>query len=139
MHAPLISTITLLTEVIISTIIYFTLYQGYTQGKFPTKLAFFALIYETLFNITYMFSRVPGHTKVAKIEAPYVVGLAIIHGILSLIMFVALVIFFIAAWRNYKKEVNYFKAHKILTWTFLFFWTFSIVSGILFYFVEYVI
>jgi heme A synthase len=139
MHAPLYSTITFFAELIISAIIYYTLYQGYRKNRFPTKLAFFALIYETVFNITYMVSRVPGHTKVARIEAPYVVGLAIVHGVLSLIMFIALIIFFIIAWRNYKKEINYFKIHNYLTWTFLFFWTFSILSGVFFYLVEYVI
>jgi len=138
MHAPLYSTITLFAELVISTIIYYTLYQGYKNNKFPSKLAGFALLYELVFNISYMAGRVPSHVKVAKIETPLIVGLAIIHGILSLIMFIALIIFFIVAWRYYKKEKNYFAEHKKLTFTFLFFWTFSIVSGVLFYLVEYV-
>ena len=139
MHAPLFSTITFFTELIISAIIYYTLYQGYKHNKFPTKLAFAALIYELLFNITYMARRVPSHVKASRVESPGLVALAAIHGILSLIMFVALIIFFIAAWRSYKKEKNYFKDHKKITYTVLFFWTVSIVSGILFYIIEYVV
>jgi hypothetical protein len=138
MHAPLFSTITLFTELIISAIIYYTLYSGFKQHKFPEKVAAFALLYETIFNITYMASRVPGHTRVAKIETPFVIGLAITHGILSLIMFIALIIFFIFAWIYYRRGINYFKVHTKLTVTFLIFWTFSIVSGVLFYLVEYV-
>lgn len=137
MTPHLYSTITLFAELIISAIIYYTLYIGYTKNTFPTKLAFGALIYELVFNISYMASRVPAHTKAARLENPFIVGLAIVHGILSLIMFVALIIFFLIAWRKYKKEVNYFKVHKIQTFVFLFFWTFSIVSGVLFYLVEY--
>ncbi len=139
MHAPLYSSITLFAEIIVSAVIYFTLYQGYKHNKFPTILAFSALLYELIFNISYMANRVPSHIKVAKIESPGIVALAAIHGILSLLMFIALIIFFIVAWKNYMKEKNYFKDHKKLTYTFLFFWTFSIISGVLFYIVEYVI
>lgn len=138
MHAPLYSSITLFAELIISAIIYYSIYQGFKNNKFPQKLAGFALAYELIFNITYMAGRVPSHVKVAKIESPFIIALAAVHGILSLIMFIALIIFFILAWKHYKKGENYFSEHKNLTYTFLFFWTFSIVSGVLFYLVEYV-
>ena len=137
MHAPLYSTVTLFAEIIISTIIYYTLYQGYKYNRFPAKLAGFALAYEILFNISYMASQVPEHAKAARVESAFVITLAILHGVLSLIMFIALLIFFFLAWRNYKKEINYFKSHTILTTLFLIFWTFSIVSGVFFYIVEY--
>lgn len=137
MNVFLYSTITLIAELLVSTIIYYTLYQGYKNDKFPTKLAFGALLYEAIFNISYMVSRVPAHAKAAKLENPFVVGLAIVHGTLSLLMFIALIVFFLFAWTQYRKEINYFKNHKILTFTFLFFWTFSIVSGVLFYFIVY--
>lgn len=138
MHAPLYSTITLVAELGISVIIYYSLYSGYKQNKFPAFLAGFALLYETLFNISYMISQAPHHAKALRIESPFVVSLAITHGVLSLLMFIALIIFFIFAMIRYRKGVNYFQNHKTLTMTFLVFWTFSIISGILFYFVEYV-
>lgn len=138
MHGPLYSTITFFAEIIISSIIYFVIYKGYRNNKFYTKLASFTLLYEILFNISYMVSRVPSQTKATKGEPAYLIGLAITHGVLSLVMFVALIIFFIIAWKKYKKGVNYFNEHKILTFTFLVFWTFSVVSGLLFYFLEYV-
>lgn len=137
MHGPLLSTITLFTELIVSSAVYYTIFKGYKHNKFPTKIAFAALLYETVFNITYMFSRVPSHAKAAHATPLFLIILAVVHGVLSLIMFVALVLFFILAWKNYKKEKNYFLEHKKITFTFLFFWTFSIVSGILFYILEY--
>ena len=138
MHAPLYSTITLFAELVISAIIYYTLYSGFKHNKFPVKLAGFAIFYETVFNITYMAMQAPHHVKAARMESPFIVGLAIVHGILSLLMFLALIVFLIVAWTRYRKGVNYFANHKILTSIFLFFWTFSIVSGVLFYLVEYV-
>lgn len=138
MHAPLYSTITLVAEIFISAIIYYTLYQGYAHSKFPVKLAGFALLYEMFFNISYMASQTPHHVKAARVESPFIISLAIIHGVLSLIMFLALIAFFVFAWTRYRKGVNYFQSHKVLTGVFTFFWTFSILSGILFYIVEYV-
>lgn len=138
MHAPLYSTVTLIAELFVSASIYFVIFQGYKHNIFWTKLAAFALLYEIIFNISYMAFQAPHHVKAARVESPFVVGLAIVHGTLSLLMFLALIVFFIFAWRTYRKSNNYFKTHKTLTWTFLFFWTFSIVSGVLFYFVEYI-
>lgn len=137
MHAPLFSTITLFTELVVSSIIYYTFFQGFKRNKFPTKLAGFALLYEIAFNISYMASQVPEHAKAARVDVPFIIVLAIVHGTLSLIMFIALIIFFLVAWRKYKKGVNFFKNHRIFTFVFLFFWTFSILSGIVFYIVEY--
>jgi uncharacterized membrane protein YozB (DUF420 family) len=138
MHAPLYSTITLLAELGISAIIYYTLYQGYKHNKFPSILAGGALLYEAIFNISYMVSRVSTHVKALPLDSKFEVALAIVHGILSLIMFIALIVFFIFAWTRYRKGMNYFQNHKALTALFLVFWTFSIVSGVLFYFLEYV-
>lgn len=137
MHAPLYSTITLVAELIISACIYYTLYRGYRHNKFPAKIAAFALIYESVFNISYMVSRVSSQANAARVESPLLIGLAIVHGTLSLLMFLALIVFFIFAWTRYRKGINYFQSHKILTTIFIFFWTFSIISGVLFYFVEY--
>lgn len=135
MQVPLYSTITLFAEIVISTIIFYTFYRSYKYNKFPTKLAAFALLYEIVFNISYMASRVPNHTE--KIEIPWHVALAIFHGTLSLLMFISLIIFFVLAWRRYKKGTNYFKVHKNFTIIFLIFWSASVLSGIIFYFIEY--
>jgi hypothetical protein len=134
---PLFSTITLLAEIVISCIVFLSIYQGYFNNKFPVKLVTFALLYETIFNISYMVSKAINHVKVEKISPPSIIALAIIHGTLSLIMFISLVIFFILAWKGYKKGINFFKEHKKTTTTFLIFWTLSVSSGIIFYFVEY--
>ncbi len=137
MHGPLFSTITLFTELIVSAAVYYTLYQGYKKNKFPKKIAIPALIYESIFNISYMSMRVPTHAKAANAEPIYLILLAIIHGILSLIMFLSLFVFFIIAWKKYSNSINFFFEHKTLTWLFIVFWTFSIVSGVLFYFISY--
>jgi len=139
MHVPLFSTVTLIAELFVSAAIYYSLYQGYKHNRFPVKLAGAALLYEIIFNISYMVSRVSANESAAKVDPPFVIGLAIVHGTLSLIMFIALIVFFFFAWRRYRKGHNYFHQYKILTTLFLIFWTFSILSGILFYTIDYLI
>ena len=136
MHAPLYSTITLFTEIGITCCVLFIFYSGYKKNIFPYKLAFFTLAYEILFNISYMASRMFARKEPTHYP-PLDILLAAFHGITSLIMFIALVFFIIIAWKQYKKGINYFKEHRNLTITFLFFWLVAVVSGIIFYFVQY--
>jgi hypothetical protein len=133
--APLYSTITLCAEVVISAVILYSIYSGYKNNRFPVILAGIALIYEIVFNISYMISRLGSHTN--SYEPFWGLILAIFHGSLSLVMFIALIIFFILAWLNYRRGINYFKKHNILTTLFVIFWLLAVFSGILFYYVEY--
>jgi len=134
-HAPIYSTVTLVAEIFVSTAIFYSLYQGYKHGKFPEKLAIGAVVYEIFFNISYMLYRVPAHSsRISETTRKLLGG---IHGGLSLLMFVSLIVFFSLALRNYRMGVNYFRVHRYLTFVFLFFWSISIVSGISLYFAEY--
>ena len=136
MNAPLFSNISLITEFFVSAAIFYIFYKGYKHGVFFTKLATVTLLYELLFNISYMAQRSSGSTNKAMSPA---VMLAIVHGVLSLLMFALLIVFFIVAWMRYRKGENFFKNHPFLTWTFLFFWTVSVVSGFAFYVMKYVL
>jgi uncharacterized membrane protein YozB (DUF420 family) len=138
MAIPLYSTITLFTEIIMTAVILYIFYSGYKNKKFPTKLAFIAIAYEVLLNISYMVYRTLTESDGSKIDSGFEIVLAIMHGVLALVLFIALIVFLILAWKNYKKGVNYFKKHKYLTMIFIIFWLMAVLSGILFYFVEYV-
>lgn len=136
MNAPLLSTFSLITEIIITISIFYIFYKGYFTGVFHSKLALVTILYELIFNISYMAGRTPQATqKTASIASPF----AIFHGILSLVMFVLLIIFLLIAWTKYKKEINFFKNHTVLTIFFLIFWTLSVTSGIAFYVMRYVL
>ena len=102
--------------------------------------AFAVLVYEILFNITYMLSRVLRHLPEHPHEhhEPLVLVVAIFHGIFSPIMFAALLAFFIRAAVVYGRGDNFFKNHPILTAIFIGAWTLSIFSGVLFFFLLYI-
>ncbi len=136
MHAPLYSTVSLVAELFVSAAIVTVIVQAYRRNAFRRRLAALALSYEVLFNISYMVYRVLTHPE-DKVESKFDVALAIFHGTLSLAMFIALVVFMAVAWKRYAKGENFFRAHRVMTGIFLALWTLSVVSGVIFYFVEY--
>jgi len=129
MHIPILSAVTLIAELLVTASVYFIIRKAYRTGVFLRWFAFGILAYEMVFNITYMFSReVKGET--AGPLNPYQTMLGAFHGIFSLVMFVALIIFFLTAAHGYKRGENYFLKHRLLTITFVYAWGLSILSGV---------
>lgn len=135
MHAPLYSTIALLAELLVSLAIFYTFFQGYRRNKLPEKVAIGALVYEILFDISYMIYRLP--TRESGANKRLITGLGIFHGTLSLLMLLGLIAFFVLAIKYYRRNVNYFLVHKRPMFVFLFFWSLSVISGAVLYFVAY--
>ena len=137
MHIPIWSIVTLLTELIVTASVYFIIWKAYTTGIFLRYFAFAVLGYEALFNITYMSTRAAsgqGNT----VYSPYETMLAIFHGTFSLLMFAALVAFFMLATYVYARGENYFLDHKRITFSFIIAWGISILSGLVFFISLYV-
>lgn len=139
MTAPLLSTLTLLAEIGVTACVYYVIWRAYTKGEFVRWLAFGVLAYEIIFNISYMLSRIFGHVEEAAPDMPSsaATALAIFHGIFSLIMFVAIIVFFVLAARGYARGDNFFRTHRSITSTFALAWMVAILSGLVFYFVLY--
>jgi len=132
MDIPLTSLITLLTELLVTTAVFYVIWKGYSTGRFLRWLAFPVLAYEVLFNISYMASR-EANGQGTTVYSPYDTVMAIVHGTFSLIMFIALLVFFILASLAYRRGENFFLKHRRLTFGFLVAWSISILSGILFF------
>lgn len=135
MSVFLLSTITLVTELLVTTSVLYIFIDGYKNNTFHPKLLFVTLAYESLFNINYMAHRTKS-VETAKM-APWYIGLAAFHGIFSLLMFITLVIFFILAWLNFRKKINYFTKHSLFSKIFITCWMISIISGVVFYVITY--
>ncbi len=129
MHIPFWSAVTLCAELLVTASIYFIIWRSYRTGKFLRWFAFCVLGYEAIFNISYMVSREIGGQDDGVLN-PYQTFLGAFHGIFSLVMFVALIVFFLVAARGYKHGENYFLRHRGLTIVFSCAWGISILSGI---------
>ena len=138
MHIPLWSIVTLFTELIVTTSVYFIIWKAYRTEVFLRHFAFAVLAYEALFNITYMASRA-GSGQGNAVYSPYETTLAIFHGTFSLLMFAALVGFFMIAAYAYARGENYFLLHRKLTITFVIAWGVSILSGLVFFISLYLV
>jgi len=136
MAAPLLSTVTLFTELGVTACVLFLFHDAYRKGVFHRKLALGVLVYEVLFNISYMAYRAVTH-PVGEAHSGWVIALAAGHGILSLVMFVALVAFLLYAWKGFGKGRNVFRERRVLMLVFLFWWLLAVGSGIAFYAAEY--
>jgi uncharacterized membrane protein YozB (DUF420 family) len=140
MAIPMWSVVTLVTELGVSAAVFYVIWKGYKEGRFIRPLAFGVLAYEVLFNISYMLSRSLRHAaEKPAMEKPGEIGLAIFHGTFSLVMFVALIIFFFVAASRYARGENFFLAHRRLTLVFLSAWIVSVLSGVAFFILLYLL
>ena len=134
---PWFSTFTLFTELLVTLSVLYIFYYGYKFNRFFYKLTAITLAYEIFFNISYMASRAVGHKNPSVLIKGTPVILAAFHGIFSLLMFLALLVFMGLAWYNYKKGINYFLVHKYVTFIFIVLWLIAVFSGFAFYWVSY--
>jgi hypothetical protein len=135
MHAPVYSTVALLAEILVSAAVFYVFYQGYKRNKLPEKVAIGAVLYEVVFDVSYMIYRLPARENGA--HKSLVTGLGIAHGTLSLLLLISLVVFIAPTVKSYRRNVNYFLVHKRLAFVFLLCWTLSAISGGVLYFIEY--
>ena len=136
--APWWSTLTLMTELLVTAAVLATIYYGYVRGVFLKYLAGAALAYEVIFNISYMATRAFSSDPVSlAVASPFYIALAIFHGTFSLFMFAAILAFFAAAWRAYGRGENFFRVHRVMTMVFTACWLIALCSGFVFYYVSY--
>jgi predicted membrane protein len=131
MQIPVASTITLVMELFIGSLIFSIIYDGYVKNIFSKNLAIFAIGYEIVFNVGYMIYR-----TIFPSTSQLTVALKIVaasHGVLSLIMLFVIVGFFLRAKKEYSQNINSFAVHKFQTILFSVFWMASLISGIFLY------
>jgi len=135
MTAPFFSIFALIAEFCVTAVVFYVIWTAIANVRFNRKLGFGVLAYEVIFNISYMVMRSLEHVseKPSVVEKPGETALAIFHGTFSLVMFIALVIFFIVADKHYAKGENFYVHHHRLTSVLLYSWSVSVLSGALFF------
>jgi len=86
------------------------------------------LCFEAVANVSYMAYRLVVPARPAGLPG-WLVATAALHGLLSLVMLLALVFFAAMAWRDDARGENFFRDHAATTWAFVGFWGLSILSG----------
>lgn len=133
MAVPAFSHLSAFTELLVTAGVFYFFWQAMARDNFRWGFVWILIAYETVFNITYMASRLAQHAPSPDYPA-WATLLLVVHGTLSLVMFLGLISFVFLAFRDRKVEgENYFRNHSSLTWTFLVLWTASVLSGELIY------
>ena len=130
------STLSAVTELGVTAVVYTFIFTAYRRDVFRVGLIAFALTYEVLVNISYMTFRLFQTADGVEHSAAMTRFLAF-HGILSLVMFLGLVAFTIAAVREHKRGLNLFRQNPAMMWAFVFLWAVSILTGEAIYVLTY--
>jgi hypothetical protein len=128
---PLFSTFSAVTEILVSVAVYWFFWRGMRFGDYRWGLITVAIVYETLFNITYMVSRVFTHEEGVTHDHPaWVTAFVAVHGSLSLLMFLGLIGYVLWVRRRHTLGMaNPLAQRRRFSQAFLVLWTLSVVSG----------
>lgn len=138
MHeVPLLSAVSAVTELFVTAAVFYVLWAAIVRDEFKTRLLAAALGYEVLVNIAYMAYRLLTHTEPGH-HPGWMVGLLALHGILSLLMFLALVAFAVLAFRAHGRGRNLFRERLAATHAFVALWLAALLSGEAVFLLEYV-
>ena len=130
-NPPLFSTISAVTELLVTAAVYWFFWRGMKFADYRWGIITVAIVYETLFNVTYMVSRVFTHEEgVTHVHDPWVTWFVAAHGTLSLVMFIGLIWYVVWVRRRVKAGApNPLLEHRRLSQVFLVLWTLSVASG----------
>ena len=117
--------------------VFFVVARAVFFDRFHGRILAVALIYEVLFNISYMTLRLFTHIEPHP-HPPWMIALVAGHGALSLLMFLGLVAFSWLAYRAHTRGENLLARHANWTAAFVVLWTISVVSGEAVFVLEYV-
>lgn len=128
---PAFSTFSAITELVVTVAVFWFFRQAMTRASYRWGVITVALVYETLFNITYMVSRLVTTDQGGAQEYPaWVIWFLGIHGTLSLVMFIGLIAYVVWARRSVKGGVrDPIGENPREAWTFLGLWSLSVLSG----------
>jgi hypothetical protein len=130
------STLVLSAEFLVVAAMGAVLYAGYYRGVLLKKLLLSALAVETFFNVGYMVART-AYPSLPGASPPAVRMLGMAHGIFSLAVFAAAIVFFFLAYGDFSKGANFFRKHRVASLVLCVSWAVALGSGTLLYFLTY--
>lgn len=124
------STFAAISELFVTTAVLTVIIGNLRGHPLRWKLLWGTLAFELFINISYMVSRavVIAQNDPAPL-ASWIGVLGALHGILSLIMFVGLIVLALLATRAFRRGEVFFQKHQTLSYLFMTLWLISVGSG----------
>jgi hypothetical protein len=128
-NIPTFSLFSATSELFVTAIVLYTVITNLRGKPLRWKLLGGCLLFELCINVMYMVYRSAPIDTSAELAASLRL-LFMVHGILSLVMFVALVLLYVVSTIDHKLgRPTWFRRHTVGTWAFLGLWLLSVGSG----------
>lgn len=129
MTIPAFSIFSALSEIVVTVIVLYAIIANIHGALLRWRLLGGCLAFELCVNVVYMVNRAAEADGAASMERGLRILFAV-HGILSLLMFVGLVLLYLVAVFDQKAgHPTWFQRHKAASWLFLALWMISVGSG----------
>lgn len=128
MEIPVYSIFSATSELLVTAAVLYVVWKGW-HGDFRRGLLVCVLVFEAFVNVSYMAYRTVAPSSPLHDEPGWLTATAVLHGLLSLGMFLFLVFITFMAWHDKERGHNFFRDSPATTWSFVGLWTASIVSG----------
>ncbi len=126
---PAFSIFSAVSELFVTTAVLYAIISNMRGNKFNWKLMGAVLVFETCFNIVYMVKQAAKEDVHTDITGPLKAMLAV-HGIMALVMFVALLVVYLISTFNQKSGYpTWFQQHRNLSYVFITLWVATIGMG----------
>ena len=132
----LFSTLTAISELGVTSCVFYLVYSNLRRKPFPFRLGVGLLIFEFSVNMLYMIYRMqhPSHLALPQ----WLKMTAAVHGSLSLLVFILLAIVVFVANAEYRRGRFFFLNHPMVTSLFVLLWLASVGSGeMLYYYINF--
>lgn len=137
MSVPAFSIFSAISEVFVTIAVLYAVLSNLYGKPLRWPLLGAVIAFELCVNVVYM----AGKAADADADSTLSTGMKLFfagHGILSLAMFLGLAVLFILAVIDVKSgRPSWFQRHPVGTWTFVFFWMVSVISGETIFFLHY--
>lgn len=139
MNAPAFSTFSAIAEFFVSAGVFYIVLRSWRQKGFAWLFATVLIVFEFSVNMMYMIFRmreVSAGEVAERVPNPLAPFMAL-HGMLSLVVFLLLVVYSYLAFVAQKRGRHFFHDHPTLAWSYLGLWILSVGSGWALYAISY--
>jgi uncharacterized membrane protein YozB (DUF420 family) len=139
MEIPTFSIFSAVSEVFVTIGVLYGIIATLRGKKLPKAMLGGVLIFELCVNVVYMANRASHHDKNPDLSVAMKAFFAG-HGILSLLMFLALAVVFLLSLADESNgRENWFRRHRSASYVLIFFWMVSVLSGEAIFFMRYIV
>ena len=137
MEIPTFSIFSAISEVFVTIAVLYGIVTTLRGNKFPKALMGGVLIFELCVNVVYMANMASRADKSSDLS-PGLKAFFAGHGILSLLMFLAIAAVYLLALRDESNgRENWFRRNRTASYVLIFFWMVSVLSGEAIFFMRY--